>query len=126
VGSWAGSAPHPCEAKCRVRKAEPCGHLRLKRLPRTSGPGKLQPPLVEAKGEKIGPSSVGPAGLSCGLSVGLRGYGHHLSRPSPKPEACRPSTTGCPGRLEREIDNILAWGGGERPTARMGGINWKV
>ena len=108
--------PHPCEAKCRRQELdEPVAICALKRFAADQVDlGSINPPLVEAKGEKIAIIGSGPAGLSCAYQLALRGY-----RPTifeALPQAGGMLRVGIPDYrlpkdvLDREIDNILRLG----------------
>ncbi len=108
--------PHPCEAKCRRQELdEPVAICALKRFAADQVDlGSINPPLVEAKGEKIAIIGSGPAGLSCAYHLALKGYRPTILEALPK--AGGMLRVGIPDYrlpkdiLDREIDNILRLG----------------
>ncbi|MCK9376775.1 MAG: FAD-dependent oxidoreductase [Syntrophobacterales bacterium] len=108
--------PHPCESKCRRQEVdEPVAICSLKRFAADQVDlAGLNPPLVEAKSEKVAIIGAGPAGLTCAYHLARRGYRPTIFEALPKaggmlrvgiPDYRLPKTV-----LDQEIDNILRLG----------------
>ena len=110
------SAPIRARSKCRRQEVdEPVAISALKRFAADQVDlGTINPPLVEAKSEKIAIIGSGPAGLTCAYHLALQGYRPTIFEALPKPGGML--RVGIPDYrlprdvLDREIDNILRLG----------------
>jgi heterodisulfide reductase subunit A-like polyferredoxin len=115
-GTLGRICPHPCEEKCRRQEVdEPLAISALKRFAADQVDlGTINPPLVEAKKEKIAIIGSGPAGLTCAYHLALQGYRPTIFEALSVPGGML--RVGIPQyRLPREvvkaeIDNILRLG----------------
>jgi len=115
-GTLGRICPHPCEDKCRRQEVdEPLAISGLKRFAADQVDlGSINPPLVEAKGDKIAIIGSGPAGLTCAYHLALQGYRPTIFEALPEPGGML--RVGIPQYrlprevLKKEIDNILRLG----------------
>jgi heterodisulfide reductase subunit A-like polyferredoxin len=115
-GTLGRICPHPCEEQCRRQEVdEPLAISGLKRFAADQVElGTINPPLVEAKSDKIAIIGSGPAGLTCAYHLALQGYRPTIFEALPEPGGML--RVGIPQyRLPREvlkgeIDNILRLG----------------
>ena len=115
-GTLGRICPHPCEEKCRRQEVdEPLAISGLKRFAADQVDlGTINPPLVEAKSDKVAIIGSGPAGLTCAYHLALQGYRPTIFEALPEPGGML--RVGIPQyRLPREvlkgeIDNILRLG----------------
>ena len=115
-GTLGRICPHPCEEKCRRQEVdEPMAISGLKRFAADQvDVATINPPLVEAKKEKIAIIGSGPAGLTCAYHLALQGYRPTIFEALPEPGGML--RVGIPQYrlprevLKKEIDNILRLG----------------
>ena len=86
-GTLGRICPHPCEEKCRRQEVdEPLAISALKRFAADQVDlGDINPPLVEAKSEKVAIIGSGPAGLTCAYHLALQGYRPTIFEALPEP-----------------------------------------
>ena len=118
--------PHPCEDKCRRKEMdEPVSICSLKRFAADQvDVGTLNPPLTEARPEKIAVVGAGPAGLTCAYHLALKGYRPTIFEALPKaggmlrvgiPDYRLPKSV-----LDGEINHILNLGVELKTNTAMG------
>jgi heterodisulfide reductase subunit A-like polyferredoxin len=86
-GTLGRICPHPCEEKCRRQEVdEPLAISGLKRFAADQVDLEtINPPLVEAKSDRIAIIGSGPAGLTCAYHLALQGYRPTIFEALPEP-----------------------------------------